>query len=267
MKKYEYFEKGNIKEKYNEKYLLKKISLESIKNIYSNIKNIAGDFDKESYLEISNKCTLSYRVLLNDFKNGAFFSNNAFESMLALHLSEKDNKNIDVFHYNFHYKSLEKNGLEEKFDLIYSLFGISFEDIFSLLPILISYLKVNGVLALLIPAYWYIKENQTEIENDIISYSKQNDKKWLFVEPMDKLAEDNGCNLVEIKELPISLTVNRLELSYISSLEKLYKATLENNMAHLEVANIPEDKIELRTALVVFKKEKKILTKDNLFNL
>ena len=136
-----------------------------------------------------------------------------------------------------------------------------------MLPLIIGFIKIAGILAINIPAYWFIKDNLTEIEKTIIDYSKQNDKKWIFVEPLEPLIEKNGAELLEIRESSLKYNIDRLELSFISSLKKLYDSVIQNNKAHLDILKIPEKYIELRSAVMIIKKKKKTLTKENLFNL
>jgi hypothetical protein len=259
--------KGNINKNYTDEILENKYPITGITSFLDEVTNTDNNFNKENYLEISHKYSPAYKVLTKKFKNGTFLSDNAFESLLVYHSSKKDNVNIDILNYEFNYNSLDSLKLNEKFDFIFSLFGLNFEKIYSCMPQLINYLKVEGILALKIPAYWYIKNNCSEIENTILNYSKQNDKKWIFVEPIDPIIEKNGGEIISLKEIPQNVKLNRFELANISSLNKLYDAIKNNNKAHLEITNLPEDNIELRSALLLIKKKKKTITKDNLFNL
>ena len=259
--------KGNINKNYDENSINNKYPISDINLFFKEVNDIVNDIKKDSYLEISHKYTPAYKVLLKEFKNGTFLSDDAFESLLVYHYSKNDNIDIDILNYNFTYNSLDSLKLNEKFDFIFSLFGLTFEKLYSCMPQLISFLRVDGILAIKIPAYWYIKTNQTEVEKDILNYSKQNDKKWIFVEPIEPIIEKNGGEILTLKEIPQNTKLNRFELAYISSLNKLFEAIKENNKAHLEIVNIPEDNIEIRSALLLIKKKKKTITKDNLFNL
>ena len=261
------FTKGNINENYNNDVINKKYPNSRAEAFFDNIKEITSTILKDNYLEVSHKYTGAFSVLLDHFKKGTFLSDDPFESMLTYHMSKTGNKEINVLNYNFNYETFSKLNLNEKFDFVFSMFGLTFEDLYNLLPIIIGFLKVDGILAVNIPAYWFIKEKQTEIEKTIIDYSKQNDKKWIFVEPLEPIIEKNGAELLEIKESSISHNVDRLELAFISSLKKLYDSIIQNNKAHLEILKIPEKDIELRSAVMIIRKKKKTLTKDNLFNL
>ena len=259
--------KGNINENYNKDIIIKKHPDSRTKVFIDCIKDIIGESSKDNFLEVSHKYTGAYNVMLSHFNKGAFLSDDPFESMLTYHISKINNKDLDVLNYNFNYDSLSKLNLNEKFDFVFSLFGLTFEDLYTLLPLIIGFIKIAGILAINIPAYWFIKDNLTEIEKTIIDYSKQNDKKWIFVEPLEPLIEKNGAELLEIRESSLKYNIDRLELSFRSSLKKLYDSVIQNNKAHLDILKIPEKYIELRSAVMIIKKKKKTLTKENLFNL
>jgi len=259
--------KGNINENYNEDILNNKYPITEVKSFFDEVNNAVDDLNKEDYLEISHCYSSAYKILLNDYKNGTFLSDDAFESLLVYHFSKINNININILNYEFSYNSLDSLKLNEKFNFVFSLFGITFEKLYSIMPQIMSFLKTDGYLALNIPAYWYLKENLTEIEKEIINYSKQNDKKWIFVEPIEPIIEKNGGEIISLKEIPLTYKLNRFELAYVSSLQKLLDSIKQNNKAHLEIVNIPENNIEIRSALLLIKKKKKTITKDNLFNV
>ncbi len=261
------FFKGNINENYNQEIINNKYPINIIELFLNEIKKINPSYNKENYLEISHKFSPAYKILSKEFKKGTFISDNAFESLLVYHYCKIDKIDIDVLNYDFSYNSFTSLKLNEKIDFIFSLCGLTFENLYTCLPQIIGFLKVEGILTLIIPAYWYIKNNQTENEKIILDYSKQNDKKWIFVEPIEPILEKNGAEILVLKELPQNLKFNRFELAYISSLNKLYESIKQNNIAHLEIVKIPEDNIEIRSALLLIKKKQKTITKDNLFKL
>lgn len=261
------FFKGNINENYNEDAINKKFPINEIESFLNEIKKVYPAFNKENYLEISHKFSPVYKIMAKEFKKSIFLSDNSFESLLTYHYSKIDKIDIDVLNYDFSYNSLASLKLNEKIDFIFSLCGLTFENLYTSLPQIIGFLKIDGILALIIPAYWYIKNNQTENEKNILDYSKQNDKKWIFVEPIEPIIEKNGAEKLILKELPHTIKFNRFELSYISSLNKLHDSIKQNNKAHLEVVKIPEENIEIRSSLLLIKKKQKTITKDNLFKL
>lgn len=261
------FFKGNINQNYNEEKINNKYPINEIESFLNEIKKINSTYNKENYLEISHKFSPAYKILSKEFKKGTFLSDNAFESLLIYHYSKIDKIDIDILNYDFSYNTLATLNLNEKIDFIFSLCGLTFENLYTCLPQIIDFLKIEGILALILPAYWYIKNNQTENEKTILDYSKQNDKKWIFVDPIDAIIEKNGAEILVLKELPQNLKFNRFELAYISSLNKLYESIKQNNKAHLEIVKIPEENIEIRSALLLIKKRQKTITKDNLFKL
>jgi DNA integrity scanning protein DisA with diadenylate cyclase activity len=60
------------------------------------------------------------------------------------------------------------------------------------------------------------------------------------------------------------MQLSSLDIAYISTLEKLYKAIIEKNFAHLEVAGLP-DKVTIGTAALIIQKKKTTITLENLF--
>lgn len=247
-----------------------------IENVYNKIK--AKDkyqeiFDKTKhlltgkahYLEISHYHSPAYKVLNNLFEKGDFISDDPFEALLELHLAKDDNIPLDVYNYNFK-DNLTEKFKAEKYDAIFSFYGLSFTNLSELIEKVLTLLKINGIFVLEFPAYWFIKGETLPIEKEILEYSKINDKKWLFVKPIEELVKENKCKLEIVEKLSYTHTFNRQELAYLSSLDTLYNAELARNKAHLEICNIPEKNIELQTGLIVIKKEEKVLTKDNIFN-
>ena len=259
--------KGHLNKNFNPITIKNKFNREVFESFFNEASKIAESINKDSFLEMSYKFSPAYQYMLDIFKNGAFLSNDDFESLLVYHLSILENKKIDVYNNAFSFESLSVLDFTEKFDFIYSLLGLTFNDLYSILPQILSYAKIDGILAFKIPAYWYIKENTLEIEKKIIDYSKQNDKKWIFIEPLEPVIEKNGGELLGIKELNTKAILTRAELAYLSSLDKLHDAVIHNNKAHLEIVSFPESGIEIRESVMVIKKKKKTLTKNNLFNV
>ena len=148
------------------------------------------------YIEISNKFTFSYQELLKYFKSGFFISNDAFESLLVYHFSLIDKRKLEIFNIDFNPNSLARLNINEQFDLVYSYSGITFDELYNILPQIIGYAKIDGTIAVKVPAYWFLKENNTELEKKILDYSKQNDKKWIFAEPIEPVIEKNGGKLI-----------------------------------------------------------------------
>ncbi len=259
-----FFEKGDINE-FFDKNEYTRIPENLLKEFFDEINKNAELNEKKTFMEISRSYTNSFKYIINDFKEGAFLTDSAFDSLLSYHFSNLNKYNIKSYNYNFNIQRFESLKFIEKFDLIYSVFGLSFNNLYEMMGQIINFLKINGILAILIPAYWYIKDNLTETEKTVLNYSKQNDKKWIFVEPLDLIVNENNAVIMNNIELKNRLKINRYELSIVSSLEKLKDAVVKNNIAHLDVSNIPEKDIEIRTSLLLIQKKSKTLTKDNLF--
>lgn len=266
MQKDKMFFKGNITQNYNEESVKKNNPVKEIEDFFNAIKSTIPA-NPEKYLEISHKFSFGYQVLLKHFKSGYFLSNDAFESLLVYHFTTIDKQKLDILNVEFTPNSLARLKINEQFDLVYSFSGITFDELYNILPQIIGFAKIGGTIAVKVPAYWFLKEKNTELEKKILDYSKQNDKKWIFVDPLEPVIEKNGGKLLKIIELPQTIKINRFELAFMSSLKKLYDAELQNNKAHLEVLTFPEENLELRGALLLIKKITKTVTKDNLFNL
>jgi hypothetical protein len=258
------------------RYLNKSVENEFLKNegnaanfrkLMSTVYSESGDIEKGCYCEISHYFSGACSVMLEEFKSGIFISDDPYEALLAYHYSIIKNEKLDVYNYLLNPGNLLELKMNETFDFIFSSFGLSYEKLYSFLPDIIGLLKVGGVLVLEIPSYWFFRDNMSAQETDILDYSMKNDKKWIFSEPVEPLIRENGADLVALKQLDGKRVVNRLELSYISSLQKLHKAHVENNIAVLEVANIPEENMEIGNAVIIIRKNKKTLTKDNLFSV
>ena len=123
--------KGNINKNYNEDTINNKYPTSEIVSFINEVTNNINDLNKDNYLEISHRYSPAFKVLLKDFKNGTFLSDDAFESLLVYHFSKNENINIEILNYDFTYNSLDSLKLNEKFDFIFSLMGLTFEKIYS----------------------------------------------------------------------------------------------------------------------------------------
>jgi hypothetical protein len=259
-------EKQNINENYNQKILSERFNFQLFENIYKQINQNLKLDKKEKFLEISHYFTPTFQYFSKDFNQGYFLSDNSYQSLLVYHIAEKENQNINVLNYNFNFKHLYSQDYYENFDLIYSIMGMSFQEFYELIPHLIEFLKMDGKLILVYPTYWMSQENLSDIEKVILNYSKQNDKKWIFIEPLETILTKNGAHIIENKTSNLPFKINRIELAYLSSLTKLYNAEIAQNTAHLEVCNIPQKDITLNTNILTIEKTEKTITKYNLFN-
>ncbi len=257
-------EKGNININFKKENLKQKLDSTQIKEIINKIDSISK-LEKISYMEISHDYSLAFEVMLDIFKEGVCLTDQSFESMLMYHYGSVQNKNLTIYNHSLTLNAFNSLPLNEKFNFVFSFFGISFDNLYSLMNGILNFLKIESIFACLIPAYWYDNSNLNDAEKQIMSYSKQNDKKWIFVEKIDNVVEKNGGKILELIQMPFTIKINRFELAYISSLEKLYDAIIKKNTAHLEICGIQENDIELKTSLLIIKKTKKTLTKDNLF--
>lgn len=260
-------EKGDINKNFCREMLDKKFPITIIERFYDTVKSASVDFEKNNYLELSYKYTPAYKILLDDFKEGTFFANDPFECMLMYHLTKQEDKKLHILNYKFSQNRLSTLDFFESFDFIFSILGMTFEQLYELLPTILSFLKVNGILAFKVPAYWFYRDALTDMEKTVLDYSQKNDKKWLFLEPLTDIIEKNGASLIKEEKDVGTFVTDRKELAYLSSLNKLFDSIIKNNTAHLEVANIQKDDIELRSAVLIIQKNKKSITKDNLFNL
>lgn len=261
------FEKGKINENYDISKIKKTISDDAVNKIYNLINEKDKIVNTDSYLEISYRNTFAFKNLLEKFNKGAFVSDDSFESLLVYHFTQIEKKQIDIYHKFFIPKNISNLKFNEKFDFILSLCGLTFENLYSLIPTIVSFLKVEGKLAVLIPTCWFNRENMNKIEQKIIGYAKKNDKKWVFTEDLEPAIKEYGGESLGIIDTDIKLTFSRFEIAKLFSLTKLYDAVIKNNMAQLELADLPEYGIEINTSILIIKKKKKTITKDNLFNI
>ncbi len=259
------FEKGSIGGYIGN--LKTKLSPENIGQFYSIVSGRFGEIKNGSCLEICHEFSNFFDVTGGSFKELTVLCDDPFESLLAFNNAERKNLAINVMNYGFNPNSLSGLGINEKYDLVVSLFGLSYDNLGSILQELIGFLKVNAVLAILIPSYWFDRTTLNDVETKILAYSKQNDKKWIFTEDINPKITECGASLAGIVRIPFTVKINRLELAYISSLTKLYDSIIKNNIAHLEITDIPEDNIEIGSSALLIQKTKKTITKDNLFGV
>jgi hypothetical protein len=259
------FEKGNIDEYI--KNLKYKLSDDEIKKIISIIFEKVKDLNPGNCLEISHESTNFYTAVSGKFGECYILCDDSFESLLAYNNATNKNIKLNVLNHSFSQKSLEKLKMNERFDLIISLLGLSYDNIFSLIKEIIGLLKVNAILAIIMPTYWFDRSNLNDTELKILNYSKKNDKKWIFTEELKPIIAESQSEILENIKLPFNIKFNRLEIAYLSSLNKLYDSILKNNIAHLEIADLPVDNLEIGISLMIIKKNKKTINKDNLFNV
>ena len=222
--------------------------------------------EKNHYLEFSRQHSTGFKVLKSHFSMGDFISDDSFESMLEYHLSSNDKIDINVYHSPFIFKKLFP-GIEDKYNAVYSFYGMSFDHFYTLSEKILTLLKIGGIFVLEFPSYWFIKDEISEMENQILKYSRVNEKKWLFIKPLDEVTKENNCEIVLLEKTGDIHTVNRKGLAYLASLEKLENAENTDNKAHLETCNIPADGIQLSSGLLIIRKKEKVITKDNIFNI
>ncbi|HOJ63279.1 MAG TPA: hypothetical protein PLE45_02555 [Spirochaetota bacterium] len=257
-------ERGLLNNNYNQENLSKIYNINDYKNSLNIIENKIS-LSYNNYLEISDEYSPAFIFLLEKFKEGNFLSENDFYSMLTYHSAIINNKNLYVYNYNFN--SLHNIKWTEKFDFIFSFIGIKYKDLFEKLPLFISFLKVNGFLAFIIPSYWFDRENLNESESLILEYSRKTDKQWLFTESIDNIVKENKAEIVSLEKINMVYNFSRIKIARLSSLEKLYNACLEKNHAILDICNIPEENLNLNLSVLIINKKTKSITKDNLFNI
>ncbi|HOV13296.1 MAG TPA: hypothetical protein PK771_03340 [Spirochaetota bacterium] len=259
--------KGFINSNFGDNYINSVTSIENSDDLKNELEKILQDLVKENYLEISYNFSNNYNYLLNIFKNGYFISDDSFNALLTYHYSQKHQKKLQVYNYSLNEKDINKLNLSEKFDFIFSSYGITYENLFNDLNNILGLLKIGGIMFLEMPSYWFFRDHLNEDEKSILNYSKTSDKKWVFTEDINPIIEENSCEIILSKKINNKKIMSRVELSYLSSLNKLHKASLENNIAVLEVANVREDNLEINSVILVIKKKSKTITKNNLFNI
>lgn len=256
-----------INDEYGNKYFKEVMVRDSNEEILNKLRNILDSIHPDRYLEISYNFSTAFSFLLNTFNNGFFLTDNSFNGLLTYHYSQKENKNLNVYHTSFKHKDIEKLNFNESFDLIYSSYGLTYETLFNSLDWITSLLKIDGLCFLELPAYWFFRDNLNDDEKSVLEYSRTSDKKWVFTEDITSKIKENCCEIAIFEQVNVTRILNRLSLLYLSSLTKLHKASTENNMPVLEISNIKENNIKLNSALLVFKKKSKTISKENLFTI
>ncbi|HNZ27691.1 MAG TPA: hypothetical protein PLG34_02935 [Spirochaetota bacterium] len=259
-------EKGSINENYSYETINKLYPPASYQDILAPFKEPLDGLKSDKYLEISHFFSPYFNRLLDFFNEGYFLSDDPFVSGLVYLQSVLNKKNLNVLNFKFNGKKLDLQGFAEKFDFVFSRLGVSFQDLYAHLAKFISYLSVGGILAFIIPSFWFFREDLTDIEKEILAYAKRNDKKWLFVEPIENAIRDAGAEIVSFQKINERQKLSRVEISYLSSMDKLFNADLQNNIAILETIDIPKTDLDIPLSALVVRKKSKTITKDNLFS-
>ncbi|MBR3731229.1 MAG: hypothetical protein IKQ61_11800 [Spirochaetales bacterium] len=191
-----------------------------------------------------------------------FLSDDDFSAMLAYHC----HPDIQSFNYPFNAAGFEAFAQKDKFNLIISDFGLDYSDLFDILKHIVSMLAIGGCFVAVVPAYWFLHDDMNEDETQLLSYSKQTDKKWIFQDNLDFAAEDCGGKVERIVKFGITRPLDRAEAAKLAGLTKLYNAECTGDISILEPLTIPQN-LKLTPAAVVIRKEKKTLDKNNLFNI
>jgi len=241
--------------------------IENNLEVKEELDRVIEDLNRDNYLEISYNFSKNYNYFLTKFKKGYFLSDDSFYAALVYHYSQKDNKDIDVYNYSFNKKSFDKLNLYEGVELVFSSFGITYQNLFDNFDLIANLLKVGGIIFLELPSYWFFRDELNEDEKAILNYSKVSDKRWLFTEDISPIIEENNCEIITQKRVNNQKILDRLDISYLSSLDKLHKASIENNIAVLEICDIKERELKINSSILVIKKKSKSINKDNLFSV
>lgn len=259
-------EKGSINRDYSREAINKLYPPASYQDILTPFKEFLNDVKSDKYLEVSHFFSPYFNRLLDFFNEGYFLSDDPFASALVYLQSVLNNKNLNALNFKFNGKKIDSQNFSEKFDFIFSRLGICFQDLYLYLPKFISYLSVGGILAFVIPSFWFFREELSETEKSILAYAKRADKKWLFVEPIENAIVEAGGEIVSFNKIEDKQKTSRVEIAYLSSMDKLFNAELQNNVAILETVDIPKADIDISLSALVVRKKSKTITKDNLFS-
>lgn len=255
-------DKGCLNKYYNREKLEKQFDGSGYKQVLDLSASFLGE--KGGCCELSHSFSYAYKSLGETFSKCDFVSDDSFEAMLEYHMISQEGRETRVFHNTFSPESLLKDN-QECYDALYSFMGLSFDSFITLFDRIMTLLKIGGIFVYQLPAYWYLKDDNSEVEKQIISYSKQNEKKWLFINPLEEVVKEHNGELLLLQRIEQEKKMSRAELAYLSSLEKLLKAEQTKNKAHLDICDLPES-LALPTAVAVIRKKKRVLTKDNIFN-
>ncbi|MBP7552176.1 MAG: hypothetical protein KA885_02025 [Spirochaetes bacterium] len=259
-------EKGSINQNYSYEAINMLYPPASYQDILTPFKEYLNGVQSDKYLEISHFFSPYFNRLLDSFKEGYFLSDDPFVSGLVYLQSVLNKKNLNVVNFKFNGKKIDSQGFIEKFDFIFSRLGVNFQDLYAYLPKFISYLSVGGILVFIIPSFWFFREDLTDVEKEILAYAKRNDKKWLFVEPIENAILDAGGEIVSFQKIEDRQKLSRIEIAYLSSMDKLFNAELQNNIAILETVDIPKIDLDIPLSALAVRKKSKTITKDNLFS-
>ena len=229
---------------------------------YKPLLSLIGELCSEcqKILEISH----SYSPLAENVSAAekTFLTDDSFTAMLEYHCYP----NVDVWHLPFNSVGFETFGHKEQYQLIVSDFGLNYSDLFDNMKYFMSLLQCGGYFIPIVPAWWFLRDNLNEGENEILQYAKKTDKQWIFQENLDFAAEDNGGKVERIVRLDNTREFHRGEAAKLAGLTKLYQAECTGDISILETVTIPQT-LELTPAALVIQKQKKTLDKNNLFNI
>jgi hypothetical protein len=258
--------KGNITTGYTTEKL-ENLSGE-VDELISYLPGIETQSGNGRFIELSRYYSDASIKLLDSFDEGTFISCDPFNALLVHHVTAiKQSSNVETWHIPFTVSSLQDKTFNESASLLFSLSGLTWEDYYTLVPGIMNMTAVGGLIYLEFPAYWFIRDDLNDDENAILAFSKKNDKKWLFSEPVEPLFEENGAELVELTKSSRVINCTRLEIARLSCLHTLEKADLENNIAITDTCNIAENDLQIPVGRMVFRKKAKTLNRDNLFSV
>jgi hypothetical protein len=192
-----------------------------------------------------------------------FLSDDAFMAMLAY----AHDSRINSYHLPLNGAGFESFDKNQQFSLAVSYIGLCYADLFDKMKFVLSTLKVGGIFICIVPTYWVDRSSLSETESVILQYSKQNDKKWLFVEDIEPVIKDCQSTLVECRKLKTEWITDRMSLAYLTGLTKLYNAEMTGDISILETTTIAKDDLHLNLSALVIRKDKIMLDKNNLFKI
>jgi hypothetical protein len=229
---------------------------------YSSLSQLVSEISPECHkvLEISHAYSPILSIIGTDQKY--FLTDDDFTALLQYQIRP----DVDVWHLPFNTVGFETFGQKEQYQLIVSDFGLNYSDLFDNMKYIMALLKCGGYFIAVVPAWWFLRDNLNDSENEILKYAKQTDKQWIFQENLDFTAEDNGGKVERIVRLDGTREFHRGEAAKLAGLTKLYNAECTGDISILEPLTIPQN-LKLTPAAVVIRKEKKTLDKNNLFNI
>lgn len=217
-------------------------------------------------LELSHYFSTVYQSFCPPFQNYTFLSDISFEALLLYHQIEKEqNKKLQIFHHSF--SSLTNKLFFEAYDLFLSCLGITYQDLYQYLGQIIGTLKTGGTAAILLPTFWFQRNDLTKTESEILNYAKKQDRKWTFPEPIEPLLTEKKAILTGIFDTNISISLDRFSLAWLSSIDVLYQGEKENSLAILDICPLPAENIPIRLSILLIQKSEKTITAENLFKI